>query len=102
MVTPVYTIVWTKRAQIHLRNIYDYISKDSEQNAKKVVQEIVLSMNKATKNPEFYPPDKYKKNNTSKSYRAYELYRYRIAYRIRADELVVLRVRHTGMEPKEY
>lgn len=55
MVEKPYKIVWTKRSQQHMRKVHDHISKDSEQNAKKVVEDIVLSVNKAIRNPEFYP-----------------------------------------------
>ena len=48
-----------------------------------------------------YPPDKYRKNNDG-SFRAYELHRYRIAYRVTEKEIIIVRVRHTGMEPKQY
>jgi hypothetical protein len=41
-----------------------------------------------SKNPEIYPPDKYKKSNSG-IYRAFELYRYRISYRI-ANESTIL------------
>ena len=40
MVKKQYQIVWTKRSQKHLDIAYKYISKDSPQNAKKVIEEI--------------------------------------------------------------
>ena len=48
-----------------------------------------------------YAPDKYRINNDG-SFRAYELHRYRIAYRLTEKEIIILRVRHTSMEPKQY
>lgn len=96
-----YQVVWTKRSQQHLKHAFDYISCDSVQNAVKVLEDIVLAVNKAVRNPEFYPPDKYKKDNDG-SYRAFEKHRYRISYRFGNNVIRVLRVRHTSMEPKEY
>jgi len=52
-------------------------------------------------NPEFYGSDKYKKENDG-SYRAFEKHHYRINYRFTDNVIRVLRVRHTGREPKEY
>ena len=48
-----------------------------------------------------YKADKLKTNNDG-SYRAFELYRYRIAYRFIEKEIRIFRVRHTSREPKEY
>ncbi|WP_367881809.1 type II toxin-antitoxin system RelE/ParE family toxin [Ferruginibacter sp.] len=74
---------------------------DSYQNAVKIKEEILLSTRKLATHPEMHAPDKYKNNNDG-SFRAYELYRYRIAYRITEKEIIIVRVRHTSMEPKNY
>lgn len=94
-------VVWTKRSQNQMKDAFDYISKDSAQNAHKVLEDIVIAVTKAAKNPEFYNPDKFKKNNDG-SYRSFEKHRYRITYRFTANTIRVLRVRHTSMEPKMY
>lgn len=101
MVKGQYQIVWTKRSLQHMKAVYKYISEDSLQNARKVVEDIATAMNKATRNPGFYNPDKYKTNNDG-SYRAFEKHHYRIVYRFTKNIIRVLRVRHTKMEPKEY
>lgn len=48
-----------------------------------------------------YPLDKYRMNNDG-SFRAYELLRYRVSYQIIEKEIIIVRVRHTSMEPKQY
>lgn len=101
MVKKQYQLVWTIRSQQHLRAAYNYISDDSPQNAKKVIEEIIIAVEKAIANPEFYGPDKYKSVNDG-SYRAFEKYHYRIVYRFTKNIIRVLRVRHTRMEPKIY
>lgn len=101
MVEKKYAVVWTKRSQQHMRKAYNYISKDSLQNAGKVLEDIVTAVNKAVTNPEFYGPDKYKQNNDG-SYRVLEKHHYRIAYRFSDNIIRVLRVRHTSMEPQYY
>lgn len=96
-----YSVVWTKRSQQQMRHAFNYISKDSPQNAVKVLEEIVEAVHKAIPDPEFYGPDKYKKENDG-SYRAFEKHHYRIAYRFTDNVIRVLRVRHTSREPKSY
>lgn len=58
MVKSQYQIVWTKRSLQHMKAAYKYISEDSPQNARKVVEDIATAMNKAITNPGFYKPDK--------------------------------------------
>ena len=84
-----------------MKNVFEYISEKSEQNALKVLEDIIKAVNKAIQNPEFYPPDKLKKNNDN-SYRSFEKHKYRIAYRFSGNIIRVLRVRHSKMEPLEY
>ncbi len=92
---------WPPRAQKQLANAYEHISIDSYQNAEKVKKDILASTHKLAANPEKHPPDKHRKNNDG-SFRAYELHRYRIAYRITEKEIIIVRVRHTSMEPRNY
>jgi plasmid stabilization system protein ParE len=75
MVNKGHQLVWTKRSQKQLRQVFKYISKDSPKNAAKVVQEITDAVYKATQNPEIYGPDKYKTDNDG-SYRALEKHHY--------------------------
>ena len=95
------TISWTKTAVKQFESAISYIALDSIINAEKVSKGIVKQLQKAAGNPEFFPPDKYKKNNNG-SYRSFEKYHYRIAYRFTDNVIRVLRVRHTSREPKEY
>jgi plasmid stabilization system protein ParE len=92
---------WPLLAQRQLLKIYEYILLDSFQNAEKVKHDILLSTRKLTQYPEMYQRDKYRANNDG-SFRAYEIHRIRIAYRIKEKEIVIVRVRHTSMEPKMY
>lgn len=101
MVDGINEIVWTKRSLKNLQMIFDYISKDSLQNANKVINDIVKSMEKAQTNAFIYNVDKYKINNDS-NYRAFEKHHYRVVYKIIKNTLYVLRVRHTKQEPFQY
>ena len=92
---------WPLSAQQQLEKAYRYVLLDSYQNAEKMKADILIATRKIADNPEMYPPDKYRKNNDG-SFRAYELHHYRIAYRFTEKEIIIVRVRHTSMEPKLY
>jgi len=93
--------VWTPQAIAELRKAYDYISKDSPQNARKVVEELTAIADRLPVQPEMFPPDKFKKNNDD-AWRAFEKYHYRISYRITAAEIRIVRMRHTSRTPLQY
>lgn len=95
------TISWTRRAMKQFEAAITRIATDSIVNAEKVAADILKDLDKTSKNAGFFPPDKYKKNNDG-SYRAFEKHHYRIAYRVSAKVIRVLRVRYSKMEPKEY
>lgn len=94
-------VIIDNEAKLQLREAYRYITANSLQNAEKVKNKILASIKDLTKNPEQHPADKYRKNN-DKSFRAYELYNYRITYHISAEQITVIRIRHTKMNPLEY
>ncbi|MBE7171780.1 MAG: type II toxin-antitoxin system RelE/ParE family toxin [Williamsia sp.] len=48
-----------------------------------------------------HPLDKYKKENDG-SYRCFELHRHRISYRVKDQETIMARVRHTSQQPQQY
>ena len=94
-------IKWNVRALNDLALAIEYIRKDSIQNAEKVQQEILERINFLGNNPKAFPPDKYKLNNDN-SFRAFELHRFRISYRIRGNDIRIERIRHTKRNPKIY
>jgi plasmid stabilization system protein ParE len=94
-------LVIDNEAKVQLKQAYDYISRDSVQNAQKVKSKILASMKELLKHPHKHPTDKYCLDNDG-SLRAYELYKYRITYRVSTNRIVVIRVRHTKMNPLEY
>ena len=82
-------MVWTKRSQKQMRQVFKHISKDSPKNASKVIQEIADAVYKAAPNPGIYVADKYKVDNDG-SYRAFEKHHYRVAYRFSKSVIRVL------------
>jgi len=63
MVGKYYVVVWTKRSQQHMRQIFDYICKDSYLEAGKVLEEIIIEATRAILIPDFYPGNNYKIDN---------------------------------------
>jgi plasmid stabilization system protein ParE len=94
-------VIWPTRAQKQLEKAYEYILKGSYQNAEKVKEDVLASTRKLAAEPEIHPPDKYRNNNDG-TFRAYELHRYRIAYRVTEKKIIIVRVRHTSQEPLFY
>jgi len=95
------TIKWNRRAIEHFDHAIAYIENDSPKNAEKFKIDILYKIDGLIKHPEKYSPDKYKINNDG-SFRAFELHRYRISYRYKKDEIRIIRIRHTKMNPLNY
>lgn len=73
-------IRWKQKAVNQFTDAIKYIEKDSPLNAKKFKKEILKKIDNLFFQPERYQPDKFKKNNDG-SYRAFEIFCYRISYR---------------------
>ena len=93
--------VWSKKAKLQLQRAFDFVKRDSLQNAEKVRDEIIDATINIIHHPEKYAPDKYKTTNDG-SYRAFELHRYRISYRVTKDVIRIVRMRHTSRSPLNY
>lgn len=94
-------IRWSRSAEMQLKKVYQYIRKDSPQNALKVRNDLVKLSASLAVNPKRFPPDKFKTNNDG-TCRATELYRYRLSYKIFEKEILIVRLRHTAMSPQLY
>jgi len=101
MVKKKYKIIWDEPARAQLKKIHEYISKDSVQNAQKVKSDIIQVAKSLCENPERFPLDKYKDDNDG-SYRALNKHKYRVAYMILQNEIIILRVRSEKQEPLQY
>lgn len=80
MVKNTLEIVWTKAAQNQLREIFEYISIDSVQNALLVINDLTHAVGKIAEHPEKHKVDQYKKENEG-TYRAFEKHHFRVSYR---------------------
>ena len=60
-------IIWDTLAQMQLKEIYDYIKKDSVSGAKKIKSEIYATIELLPSNPYQFAEDPLKINNDSSS-----------------------------------
>lgn len=93
--------VWSKRAKKDLQKAYLYILLDSLQNAEMIRDDIIDLTIDLPKHPEKYPLDKFKTDNDG-TWRAFEIYHYRISYRIIPNQISIVRLRHTSQSPLNF
>jgi plasmid stabilization system protein ParE len=94
-------IIWRTSAIIYLEKAIDHIREDSTKNAAVVANAILTTIEKAARFPEHFPPDKYKLNNSG-SFRAFEIYSFRISFYCNSETIRIVRVRHTKQKPLNY
>ncbi len=94
-------IIWRKSAILYLEKAIDYIRKDSVKNADTVANAILAVVEKAARFPERFPPDKYRLNNTG-SFRAFEIYSFRVSFYCNEEIIRIVRIRHAKQKPLNY
>ncbi|QEC43695.1 type II toxin-antitoxin system RelE/ParE family toxin [Pseudobacter ginsenosidimutans] len=94
-------VLWSQSAKNALRQAFEYIATDSPQAAQAVINEIVDATLILVQHPERHHLDKFKKNNDG-SWRAFELHRYRISYKVTEKNIRIVRMRHTSRNPLDY
>ena len=94
-------IKWNNKAIKHFDEAIEYIQLSSPANAEKVKREILLAIDGLLEYTQKYNPDKYKTKNDG-SFRAFEMYHYRISYRYKGSEIRIIRIRHAKMNPLAY
>lgn len=95
------TFRWNRKAVRQLADAIKYIEEDSLFNAEKFEEEILKKLAELLLQPERYQSDKFKINNDG-SFQAFEIYRYRISYRYTSNQIRIIRIRHTKMNPLNY
>jgi plasmid stabilization system protein ParE len=101
MVKSKYEIIWDEDARKYFRTAIKYIKQESPQGAKTVRIEILKTVKSITSNPFIFEPDRFRKDNAG-DFRAFTVFHFRITYRIDADHIQIVRMRHTSQEPLEY
>lgn len=94
-------IKWNRHAIKQFDAAITYIQNNSPANTEKFTSDILHKIDGCLTYPEKYSPDKFKTNNDG-SFRAFELYRYRISNMHKNNEIRIILVRHTKMNPLNY
>ncbi|TVR80879.1 MAG: type II toxin-antitoxin system RelE/ParE family toxin [Chitinophagaceae bacterium] len=94
-------IVWDTKAKEALKEIFTFIAGDNMNEAEKVIKSILDSTRALAFYPDIHPIDRFKINNDG-SYKAYEIYSYRISYKVQTEFIYILRLRHTSRNPFIY
>jgi plasmid stabilization system protein ParE len=104
MVKPsAFKIRWDRKALDQLKEILEYLTKQSEQAPKIVKSAIISRLDTLKTNPLITEPDKLKEPPDN-DFRSFIVFSYRVSYQIKADlrEIRILRIRHTSREPLGY
>ncbi len=96
------SLVWDKEALNDFKIIYSFLKTgDNLDYANEVKKAILKTAKELVKNPFIFEQDRFKFDNDG-SFRAFEEFKYRVAYKITEVQIRILRVRHTSREPLEY
>lgn len=89
-------IIVTEKFAEDAKKIYDYIHKESSQNATKFKNELLLQMEKVEKQPASYPLIDYKDfDNSSKEYRFSHFFKsFKIIFKLTITVLTFLGIVH--------
>jgi plasmid stabilization system protein ParE len=94
-------IVWDKEAILQLQEAYEYLKEHSLRFANRIRKTLKIKIQELSKHPEIYNLDRYKINNDG-TIRAFEVYSYRVTYKVKESEIIIARIRHSSREPIEY
>lgn len=94
-------VTWTKRATHQFNAAIEYIRQDSSVNADMVKEKLLKKINDLASDGIAHRKDPYKKDNDGR-YLYFEVLKYRIVYFAGPEEVFIIRIRHTAMEPKKY
>lgn len=93
-----YRVIMPRTAKQSLRDIVEYIKKDSPTAASIVRKGLIESAKSLEKLPERFAAETYlsgKKGN----YRSLTRWHFKIVYKVLDDKVVILRFMHTSMNP---
>ncbi len=96
-------VIWSKPALKQVEQIHKRLFEESKslRVADDIIQKIFDSTDILENHPELYGLDRFKLNNDG-TYHAFEIFSYRISYRVYKNTIRILRVRHTSREPLQY
>ena len=94
-------VSWTARASKQFNEAVDYIRQDSFQNSEAFKEKILSDSARLSDIVAIHRKDQYKNNNDGHFY-YFELLNYRISYYKDDHDIIIVRMRHVSMRPKNY
>jgi toxin ParE1/3/4 len=95
-----YRVIIPKSAKESLRDIVEYVKRDSPVAAKKIRKRLIEIAKSLNTLPERFKREEYLSEKTG-NYRSVTQWHYKIVYKIINDDVVVLQFFHTSKNPKE-
>lgn len=93
-----YRVVIPPTAKESLRDIIEYIKKDSPIAAIKVRKKLIETAKSLNELPERFSKEEYLSDKEG-NYRSITQWHYKIVYKILSEEVVILRFIHTSRDP---
>ena len=91
-------VIWADEARKSLKEIYQYIKKDSPQNAKKVRKELLRLAGSLNDFPEKYPREPFL-DDEPENFRSVTKWSWKIIYEVTDSAIIILMIFHTSQNP---
>lgn len=94
-------IEWDSNEKERFKELIKEIKKRSENLSQRIKDKVKDSLNHIKQNPQIFEADLLKTDNDG-SFRKISVIHIRVVYKIEADKIIIVRVRHASSEPEEY
>ena len=101
MVKKQYNVIWDDVAKLELKDAYLYIKESSPKNALTARKNILQTAKDLQYNPFIYEADRFRKGNDG-SFRAFEKNNYRVMYKIKETQVIILGVSQSSKSPNTH
>lgn len=93
------SIIWTITARNDLKNIFDYISKDSAYYARTFIKKIKYETKKIKSNPNI---GRFVPEYNQKDLRELIFQNYRIIYKLESNKIIIVTIFHAARDLSQY
>lgn len=94
-------IEWDLNERERFKELIRDIKKRSESLAQRIKDKLKENLIIIKQNPQIFEADLLKEDNDG-SFRKFSVIQIRVIYKIETDKIIIVRVRHSASEPKEY
>lgn len=96
------SIEWAEEALSELSSQMDFIAEQSPQNANKVLQALLSTIDHLKSHPELFPLDPYKSDAVEKNIRCFSVQPLRVCYQALPNKIRILQLWHGSVDPKKF